>query len=61
MRAVDDPALAADVANDRETLLGETDGCCLHVGHLSKGSERRGRAVLFKAPRARRAGFRVDW
>ena len=48
VRAVDDPALAADVANDRETLLGETDGCCLHVGHLSKGSERH-RAVLFKA------------
>ena len=46
--AVDDPTLAAEVANDRETLLGETKGCCLHVGHLSKGTERP-RAVLFKA------------
>ena len=44
----EDPMLAAEVARDREQVLGESKGCAVHVGHLSKGQERH-RAVLFKA------------
>lgn len=48
-RGDDDPVLAAEVARDREQILGNSvGGCVLHIGHLSKGQERH-RAVLFKA------------
>ena len=49
VKTIDDPTLVLATAEDREQLLNASSqsGCCLHVGHLSKGVERH-RALLFK-------------
>ena len=49
VKTIDDPTLVLATAEDREQLLNASSqsGCCLHVGHLSKGVERH-RAILFK-------------